>query len=164
MKGRLWLVLCVAPLLGCGDGGDLGFGCPGADPPPPDVGGAWTVSSAQIGPSNCSQSFNDEILALIAGPTGTCTYDVDQSDTSALVTDCQGASVQGCVGSDGVISGTLSQSTTSSGCTLRSSTRLTARAGSSPSTATFQLSITFSGSNCGVLTDCDATVNSSWSR
>lgn len=163
MKARSWLVLCLAALLGCGDGEDLGFGCPGSDPAPPDVSGVWTVSSPQVGTSTCSQSINADILALIAGPTGTCAYEVDQSDNNALVTDCDGSSVQGCVDGDGEITGTLLQSSTTSGCTLRSNTRITARAGTTPSTANYQLSITFSG-DCGALTDCNAVVNAAWSR
>ena len=159
MKELRWLAFAAwVALAGCG-GSDLGFGCPGADPAPPDVSGTWVYNSAAIGTSTCTQQINSQLLQIFGG---SCEVVVSQSGTDITTTDCEGRVARGCVDSSGNISVTEPITSTVQGCTLTASTRLTGDLSDSPTTGTFSLPITFSGGGCGVLTNCQATVVTDW--
>lgn len=161
MKLR-WLLLCLVPLGGCG--GDLGPGCPGSAPPPPDVSGTWTTSELEIAESTCSSSIDDDILALLEGPGGSCEFDVNQSENAFDAVDCHDVFWQGCVDGSGGLRATQNLITFPQGCTLQADTVFTAASGRSPSTAAYAMTITFTGQACGVLTDCEATVTAVWTE
>jgi len=153
-----WMTLAAVLIsAGCG-GGNIGFGCPGADPAPPPVSGTWSFSSPQIGSSDCSNDINQRLLGIFAGP---CSVIVGQSGTAISTTDCNNRLANGCVDSNGNIRVTEPLQDTSDGCTLSSNLTLTATLRDSPTTGALQLPITFSG-NCGVLTNCTAVVTTSW--
>lgn len=158
----LLFLLFLSFAASCG-GGDFGFGCPGSDPAPPDVSGEWAASDAEIASSTCSEDINQRLLDLIDGPSGTCDYDVDQDVNNVFLSDCLGDAGGGCVDGDGVITVTINRTSPGS-CNVSANGRLTANAGTATSTALYALAVTFSGSGCGVLTDCEATVQTSWER
>ena len=153
------VVLLVAgvAVAGCGSS-DLGFGCPGADPPPPDVSGTWSYDSPTITSSTCTNMINQRLLNIFDGP---CEVQVEQNGTAITTTDCLGRVARGCVDSFGVISVSEPLQDTTDGCTLTSQLTLVADLSDTTTTGAFRLPITFSG-NCGVLTDCQAIVSTDW--
>ena len=163
VKATFTVLATAAVLVGCG-GGDIGNGCTVTDPAPPDVSGAWNVTDAVISQSTCSSSINSTILALIEGPTGTCEYQVDQTDNAVQATDCNGNRWPGCVDETGFLRATQNLTSVTIPCTTLVNTILKAEAGESPSTVEYDMTINFSGTGCGVLTPCEAVVTAVWER
>lgn len=158
----LWTIAIAAMLAACGDG-DLGPGCPGADPPAPDVSGQWAVSNGQVVTSTCSQNINQDVIDLILGPTGTCNYEVDQDETNVALDECGGTTFTGCVDTQGTINAPVNLIRRGS-CVITANGSLAANASRAESSARYTLAISFSGSGCGVLTNCQITVQTSWNR
>ena len=159
MRVVRWLALLLAGVAfaGCGSS-DLGFGCPGADPPPPDVSGTWTYTSPSITSSTCTTTINQRLLNIFSGP---CQVEVVQDGTSITNTDCVNRVARGCIDTNGVISVTEPLQDTLEGCTLQSQLTLIADLSRSMTTGAFRIPLTFSG-DCGVLTDCQAIVSTNW--
>jgi len=161
MRFVAWMVAMLVLLAGCG-GSDLGQGCPGSSPAPPDVSGVWSVSEAEIVTSTCAQNINQELLALVTGPTGTCAFDVDQDGNNIIANECHDATMFGCVDGAGEIRGTLDLFSTTMGCTTSADIVFTANSATSPSSAEYDITVSFSGQGCGVLTNCQAVIATLW--
>jgi hypothetical protein len=155
------VLLCVT-LASCGDGSGDGFVCPAVTSAPPDVSGSWTYVADTVQSSSCAASVDALVLDSLGG---TCNLTITQSDTDISVSDCHGKVATGCVDASGNISYSETVQRRFGDCTFTGSALFTGdELGDPPSSGAIKTPLTFSGSNCGILSSCTVILDAAWTK